>query len=106
VELHGRVTKGLAECTGGIWLTSFVSKHLHFLCPIVPVYDANAAGSIGAFTDGRAAAGIRRSMAGLRDSAKAYRNFAAAFAALYERATAETSVPPGVKEIDYLLWRS
>jgi hypothetical protein len=72
----------------------------------VPVYDANAADPIGAFTDWLAAAGIRRSMASLEDSAKAYRDFAAAFAALYERATAETSVPPSVKEIDYLLWRS
>lgn len=106
VELHGRVTKGLVECTGGIWLTSFVSKYLHFHCPIVPVYDANAVRSIGAFTDWRAAAGVRDSMADLQDWAKAYRNFAAAFTALYERARAETPMRPSVKEIDYLLWRS
>jgi hypothetical protein len=45
-------------------------------------------------------------MAALQDWAKAYRNFAAAFAALYERARAETPVQASVKEIDYLLSRS
>src|SRR5487761_1513866 len=39
VELHGRITGSLAMSTGNVWLTSFVSKYLHFHCPVVPIYD-------------------------------------------------------------------
>jgi hypothetical protein len=106
VELHGRITRGLAACTGNVWLTSFVSKYLHFHCSIVPVYDANAAGSIRHFVDRQAAASVRDSMVTLQDCAKAYRNFASAFVVLYERVWDETPLQPSVKEMDHLLWQS
>lgn len=107
VELHGRVTESLAPSAGGVWLTSFVSKYLHFHCAIVPIYDSKAAGSVGGFvkspTDRRSVASLRRSMRDLRPSSRAYRSFVPSFVVLYERARAETSLEPSVKEVDYLL---
>jgi hypothetical protein len=106
VELHGRITASLAP-SADVWLTSFVSKYLHFHCPIVPVYDSKAAGSVGGFfkspTDRRSVAPLRRSMRNLHPSARAYRSFVPPFVVLYERAQAETSPKPSVKEVDYLL---
>ena len=106
VELHGRITRGLSAETGGVWLTSFVSKYLHFHCPLVPVYDGNAARSIGRYVDWQVVAATRESMADLPDWARAYRNFAAAFIVLYERVLVDAKVKPSVKEVDYMLWRS
>jgi hypothetical protein len=106
VELHGRITGSLATSTGNVWLTSFVSKYLHFHCPVVPIYDSNAAGSIGRLVGRGPAASIRDSMVNLKEWATAYRNFVAAFVVLYERAWAETSLKPSVKEVDYLLWQT
>lgn len=106
VELHGRITGSLAMSTGNVWLTSFVSKYLHFHCPVVPIYDSNAAGSIGRLVGRGSAASIRDSMVNLQEWATAYRNFVAAFVVLYERAWAETSLKPSVKEVDYLLWQT
>jgi hypothetical protein len=109
VDLHGRITKSLAEWTGNVWLTSFVSKYLHFHRPIVPIYDGNAAGSIGSFVSypvhQRQVTSLRESMRQLPVTAGYYRNFVAAFVVLYERAWAETSLAPTVKEVDYLLWQ-
>lgn len=109
VALHGRITKDLAGRTGNIWLTSFISKYLHFHCPIVPVYDSKAAGSIGSFVKGsvyqRAVADIRASLAD-QPVSSAYRNFVAAFVVLYEQAWAETLLEPSVKEVDYMLLKS
>jgi hypothetical protein len=106
VELHGRITASLAP-SADAWLTSFVSKYLHFHCPIVPVYDSKAAGSVSGFvkspTDKRSVASLRRSMRDLHPSSRAYRRFVAAFLVLYEQAWAETSLQPSVKEVDYLL---
>ena len=48
---------------------------------------------------------IREAMAKLPEWARAYRNFVAAFVVLYERANAETSLKPTVKELDHLLWQ-
>jgi hypothetical protein len=106
VELHGCITGSLARSTGNVWLTSFVSKYLHFHCPIVPVYDSNVASSIGGFVDWSAVASIRESMVNVEEWATAYRNFVAAFVVLYERAWTETSLKPTVKEVDYLLWQT
>jgi hypothetical protein len=39
------------------------------------------------------------------EGARAYRNFAAAFVALYEQAYARTPLQPTVKELDHLLWQ-
>jgi hypothetical protein len=105
VELHGRITRKLSERTGNVWLTSFVSKYLHFHCPIVPLYDSNVAGRIGNFVDWQTVTSVRDSLATSPDWARAYRNFVAAFIALYEQAWAETALQPSVREIDYLLWQ-
>jgi hypothetical protein len=105
VEVHGGVTRKLAERTGDAWLTSFVSKYLHFHCPIVPLYDSNAAGRIGQFVDWQLVASVRDSLTTLPDWARAYRNFVAAFVVLYERVWAETPLQPSVRDIDYLLWQ-
>jgi hypothetical protein len=104
VELHGRITRKLAERTGDAWLSSFVSKYLHFHCPIVPIYDSQATGSIGRFVDWTAVRDLRTSMATIPDWARAYRNFVAAFVLSYERVWTETSLRPTVKQVDHLLW--
>jgi hypothetical protein len=105
VELHGRVTRGLEPCAGGVWLTSFVSKYLHFHCPLVPIYDSIAAGAIGRFVDWGAVYQVRVSLLDLPDWSRAYRNYVAAFVVLYERALAETPLQPNVRDVDYLLWQ-
>jgi hypothetical protein len=105
IELHGRVSRGLLPHTGDVWLTSFVSKYLHFHCNIVPVYDSTAAGRIGHFVDWDIVAEVRAPMMDLPDWARAYRNYVAAFVVLYERAWAETELRPSVRDIDYLLWQ-
>lgn len=105
VELHARITRKLADSTDGVWLSSFVSKYLHFHCPLVPIYDSRAASSVGKFAGRRTVAEIRTAMA-TEDSAAAYRRFASAFVALHERAWTETPVRPTVRVIDHLLLRS
>ena len=106
VELHGHVTKSLTHRSGGVWLTSFVSKYLHFHCDIVPIYDSNAQRTIGRFVDRRLVADVRASMADLPEWARAYLNFVSAFVLLWERIEAETSIEPSVKEVDHLLWQA
>jgi len=105
VELHTRITRKLADSTNGVWLSSFVSKYLHFHCPLVPIYDSRAASSIGKFAGRRTVAEIRATMI-TEDSATAYRRFVIAFVALRERVWDETPLRPTVKEIDHLLLRS
>jgi hypothetical protein len=43
VEAHGTITRQLAPRLGGVKLSSFISKYLHFHCPMVPIYDSRAA---------------------------------------------------------------
>jgi hypothetical protein len=105
VELHVRVTKGLEPHTGGVSLTSFVSKYLHFHCPLVPIYDGITAGAIGRFVDWGAADQVRTPLMDLPDWSRLYRNYVASFMVLYERALAETSLRPSVRDVDYLLWQ-
>jgi hypothetical protein len=105
VELHGHVTSGLKPHTGGVWLSSFVSKYLYFHCPIVPIDDSIAAGAIGRFVDRQAVARVRASLMDLADCARAYRNYVATFVVLYEQALAKTPPQPSVRDIDYLLWQ-
>ena len=105
VELHGRVTRGLKPHTRDIWLTSFVSKYLHFHCSLVPIYDGIAAGAIGRFVDWGAVGKVRTPLKDLPDWSWAYRNYVAAFVVLYEQARAETPLQPSVRDIDYLLWQ-
>jgi hypothetical protein len=75
----------------------------------VPVYDSNAAGSIGSFVKRpvyqRAVADIRASLAD-QPVSRAYRNFVAAFVVLYEQAWTETLLEPSVKDVDYMLLKS
>lgn len=42
VELHGYIARAISHRTNGVFLASFVSKYLHFHCPIVPIFDSNA----------------------------------------------------------------
>lgn len=46
VELHGHVARAISHQTNGVFLASFVSKYLHFHCPIVPIFDSNAQAAI------------------------------------------------------------
>lgn len=106
VELHGRLARAISHQAGGVFLASFVSKYLHFHCPIVPIYDSNAQATIGRYIDWNLVAPIRDAMADLPEWARAYRNYAAASVVLYQRARTQTQLSPTVKELDYLLWQS
>ena len=105
VELHGHLARAISHRTKGVFLASFVSKYLHFHCPIVPIFDSNAQAAIGQFVDWELVNPVRDVMAQLPEWARAYRNFVAAFVVLYERAHAETGLEPSVKELDHLLWQ-
>jgi hypothetical protein len=105
VELHGRLARAISQRSGKVFLASFVSKYLHFHCPIVPIFDSKAHAAIGRFVDWEFVNPIREAMAELPEGARAYRNFVAAFVVLYERAYAETPLEPSVKELDHLLWQ-
>lgn len=105
VELHGQVTRAISLRSGDVFLTSFVSKYLHFHCPIVPIYDSNAQSAVGSFVERRRVNGVRKELVNVPESVWAYRNFVAAFIVLHERAYAETTLKPSVKEIDHLLWQ-
>jgi hypothetical protein len=105
VELHGHTARAISHRSGHVFLASFVSKYLHFHCPIVPIYDSNSQHAIGKLVDRGLADPIRETMAKLPEWARAYRNFVAAFVALHERAYAERSLKPTVKELDHLLWQ-
>ena len=47
VELHGHVARAISHRSGKVFLTSFVSKYLHFHCLIVSIFDSNAQAAIG-----------------------------------------------------------
>ena len=106
VELHGHVTRAISHRTAGVFLASFVSKYLHFHCPIVPIYDSYAQATIGKLVDWDLVGPIRDALSTLPEWARAYRNFVAAFVVLYQRACTETPLKPTVKELDHLLWQS
>jgi len=105
VELHGHIARAISHRTAGVFLTSFVSKYLHFHSPVVPIYDSNAQAAIGQFVDWELVGPIRDALTSLPEWARAYRNFVAAFVVLYEQACAETPLKPTVKELDHLLWQ-
>jgi hypothetical protein len=105
VELHGHIARAISHRSGSVFLTSFASKYLHFHCSITPIFDSNAQAATGQFVGGELINPIKTSMAQLPEWARAYRNFVAAFIALYERAYAETTLKPSVKELDHLLWQ-
>ncbi|MGO9781660.1 MAG: hypothetical protein ACLPKE_00300 [Streptosporangiaceae bacterium] len=105
-ELHGRIAKAISYQSGDIFLASFVSKYLHFFCPIVPIYDSNAEASIGQYVDRKSVNPIRETITKLPEWARAYLNFIAAFVnGLHERASVETSLRPTVKQLGHMLWR-
>ena len=106
IELHGRVAKGLGLRTGDRWLSSFVSKYLHFHCDVIPVFDDRARSTIGQFIDLPTVYRLRTTLAEPKVRAKVYYRFATAFLALRERIAAETAIPVTVKEIDYLPWQA
>jgi hypothetical protein len=101
VELHGDVTRAVSQRSGQL-LTSFISKYLHFHSPVVPIFDARAQAAICKLVDRRR---VRDVWTELPAGVPVYRNFVAAFVVLYERAYAETTLKPSVKELDHLLWR-
>ena len=108
VALHGSVTTAI-HARSGLYLTSFVSKYLHFHSDIVPIYDDRARFTIYNRVDRSTATQVtRRSLTGLRSWIVEYRSFVARFMVLYERyerACAEAGKPaPTVKELDHLLW--
>lgn len=105
IDLHGRVCRELLPHTGNTWQQSFVSKYLHFHCPIVSIFDSNAEGAIGRFVDWTTVYGLRTAISRQHGWAVRYYNFATAFTVLYQQVRAEITLKPTVKEVDYLLWQ-
>jgi hypothetical protein len=104
VALHGQLTRMLSSLAGDVWLTSFVSKYLHFHCPVVPVYDSRASARIRrGLVDGRSVRSMQAAVAEPEGRVLAYYRFATIFLTLYERIYAEAGLEPSVKEVDYLL---
>jgi hypothetical protein len=104
VALHGKLTRALLAPAGNIWLTSFVSKYLHFHCPIVPVYDSRANAKIRqGFVARPDMCRLQVAVGEPNDRVRAYYKFVTAFVALYERIYAQPNLQPSVKEVDYLL---
>jgi hypothetical protein len=91
IDLHARVCRELLPHTGGTWQQSFVSKYLHFHCPIVPIFDSRAEGAIGRFVDWPTVHGARMAIGRRRSWPVRYYNFATAFMVLYEHAYALTA---------------
>lgn len=106
VHLHGHVTRAIHQHSGNVFLTSFVSKYLHFHCPAAPIYDSNAQTAIRNFVDRKAVDAIRSELRAVPESVWSYRNFVAAFVVLCERVDRESESRPTVKEIDCMLWES
>jgi hypothetical protein len=105
LKLHAKVCQELLAHTGNTWQQSFVSKYLHFHCPIVPIFDSRAEGAIGRFVDWPTVYGLRTVVGRERGWPIRYYNFTTAFMVLYEQSHAETNLKPSVKELDYLLWQ-
>jgi hypothetical protein len=103
IRLHGALTRALQPSAGDRWLTSFVSKYLHFHCPITPIYDSRSASTINDFVDGAAAKRIRAGVPVPPGRILPYYRFATKFLALQERLAIDTELRPTVKEIDHLL---
>jgi hypothetical protein len=105
LRLHARVCQELLTYTGNTWQQSFVSKYLHFHCPMVPIFDSRAEGAIGHYVDWPTVYALRTTTSRQRGWPIRYYNFATAFMVLYEQAHAKTDFKPSVKELDYLLWQ-
>jgi len=104
VALHGQLTRTLSIPAGDVWLISFVSKYLHFHCPIVPVYDSRASTRIRrGLVDRQYARSLQAAVPQPEGRVRTYYQFATVFLALYERIYAESGLQPSVKEVDYLL---
>ncbi|OBH54340.1 hypothetical protein A5685_12350 [Mycobacterium colombiense] len=101
VQLHAAVTRAISRLSVR-FLTSFVSKYLHFHSPLVPIFDSRADAAIGKLVGGKRVRDVRNA---LPEGVGAYRKFLAGFVTLHERAYAETTLEPSVKELDHLLWR-
>ncbi|OBJ81083.1 hypothetical protein [Mycobacterium sp. 1245852.3] len=102
VRLHSDVTRAISH-TSVKYLTSFVSKYLHFHCPIVPIFDARADAAMGKLINRRGRP-VRDNLTELPDGVLVYRSFVAAFIALAEQ-YAQRNPKPTVKQLDHLLWR-
>jgi hypothetical protein len=77
VELHGRIARAISHENEDKFLTSFVSKYLHFHCPIVPIYDSRTHGAISQYVDRQKVRPMSMAMIQLPEWSLAYRRFVA-----------------------------
>lgn len=103
VGLHHAVAKSLLGFTGDRWMTSFVSKYLHFHAPCVPIFDDRAVAAVAKYA---ATCGDRHYLVEPEWRVAAYWNFVRRFYDLYacvERSEMGEQVT--VKLVDHMLWR-
>jgi hypothetical protein len=106
VAAHGSLTKRLGEGLGARSLSSFVSKYLHFHCPIVPIYDSRVVESIGRVLANRVPAHTRTDQLLERPPVfdANYYWYAGRFLVIWQ--LANEAVPEmTVKLLDHALWR-
>jgi len=104
IRLHDEVTSAIRLGSGKKNLTSFVSKYLHFHCPIVPIYDSRARNAIQSWVDSQTVRQLSRTGLGLvHVSHYEYFRFVRSFLVLFEKIKLETDVNPTVKELDQFL---
>ena len=90
VQLHGHIVRAISQRSGNVFLTSFVSKYLHFHWPIAPIYDSKTQTAVKQFVDRKAVDGVRKELRALPESVWPYSDFVA-IAATADR---EPPLPP------------
>lgn len=105
VAVHGALTRDLATQFAKSEPQSFVSKYLHFHCPIVPIYDQRAWAALGTWIDSHHPGFrvTRDSPSTSDDGCDYYRTFAGRFLLLWNEAQ-RVRLGTSIKVIDHALW--
>ena len=106
VTAHGSITQRLAGDLGATNLCSFVSKYVHFHCPIVPIYDSRVAEHIVDVLREHVPRGTRTDRLLKRPAIydASYYWYAGRFLKLWQLAK-EAAPGVTVKMLDHALWR-
>lgn len=106
VAAHGAITQSLARGLDATNLCSFVSKYLHFHCPIVPIYDSRVAETVAEILADVVPKGTRTQRLLERPAVydPSYYWYAGRFLTLWQLAR-DAAPDATVKMLDHALWR-
>ena len=102
IVTHHAVTERLANSLNGTWLTSFVSKYLHFHVPEIPIYDGLVNTRATEYVYGAEFTRAKQQFVGHCDMEKVYAQYVARYAEISAKVKAADPTATA-KEIDYLL---